>query len=147
MENSSYKKEKRDLTFKGKKINLSMIKNVWLKSIGGISLLRTSKLTDEHFQKNAHSRMRVHLAVQVISMSVLQMLRSYCKNNIDLEDEYSSIMLIIERVNTVVDIWNHPSSKTFKCLPNGERYMPISSMQCDYMQYLEEVLGIFFNGI
>ena len=143
MENSCYDKEKRDLVYKGRKINLGMIKRMWRKNTGGISILRTTKLTDEHFHKNAHSQMRVHLVVQVLSMSVLEMLKSYCKDNIERLDEYSSIMLIVEKLNTVVDIWNHPSTKTFKCELNGERYVPISSMHCEYIQYLEDVLAIF----
>ena len=143
MENSSYDKEKRDLIFKGRKINLCMIKRNWRKNTGGVSILRTTKLTDEYFHKNAHSRMRAHLTVQVLSMSVLEMLKSYCKDNIERMDEYSSVILIVEKLNTVVDIWNHPLTKTFKCEPNGEHYVPITSMHYEYIKYLEDVLTIF----
>ena len=48
--------------------------------------------------------MRVHLAVQVLSLSVLEMLRYHCNDNDKLMGEYSSVMLIIENLNTVVDI-------------------------------------------
>ena len=104
MEKSSAPKEKRDMTFRGEKISLHMIENVWRESLGGISALRLSKLTDEHFDKNAHSRMRVHLAVQVLSMSVWYMLDDYCRNDQAIGKAYSSLMKIVKCLGMVVDI-------------------------------------------
>jgi len=120
-----------------------MIEKVWREQVGGINMICTTKLTDEYFNKNAHSRMRVHLSVQVLSLSVFEMLKSYCKDNAERISQYSSLMLIIEKLNTVIDIWNHPSSKTYKCEPNGERYKPIHTKDHQYIKYLEEVLCIF----
>ena len=143
MDNSSFKKEKRDLTFRGAKINLGMIEDVWRQQTGGINMLRTNKLTDEHFIKNAHSRMRVHLSVQVLSLSVFEMLKKHCHNNDGRTKDYASLMLIVQRLNTVVDVWNHPTTKTFKCIPNGVRYESIDSSQHEYIKYLEDVLSLF----
>ena len=116
-----------------------MIENVWRESLAGISALRLSKLTDEHFDKNAHSRMRVHLAVQVLSMSVWYMLDDYCRNDQAIGKAYSSLMKIVKCLDTVVDIWNHPASKTF----DGKRYHPIDSDKHEYVKYLEDVLELF----
>ena len=71
------------------------------------------------------------------------MITSYCRGNPERSKRYSSILLIIEKINTVVDIWNHPSSKTFKCEPNGSRYEPIDKSEHEYIKYLEEVLMLF----
>ena len=55
------------MTFRGEKPNLEMIHKVWKETIMGINTIRVyEKLTDDHLVKNAHSRMRVHLAVQVL---------------------------------------------------------------------------------
>ena len=143
MENSSIRKEKRNMTFRGEEVSLGMVEDVWRDGLEGMNMIRTSKLTDEHFNKNAHSRMRVHLAVQVLSLSVHEMITSYCRGNPERSKRYSSILLIIEKINTVVDIWNHPSSKTFKCEPNGSRYEPIDKSEHEYIKYLEEVLMLF----
>ena len=59
-----------------------MIEKVWRVYKGGIDKLCMTRLTDEPFHKNAHSCMQVHLAVQVLLMSTLNMLKTYCKNNI-----------------------------------------------------------------
>ena len=73
MENSLNPKSKRDLQYNGGKINLKMIQLAWEASRTDINFLRTNKLNDNHFNKNAHSRMRVHLAVQVLSQGALQL--------------------------------------------------------------------------
>ena len=149
MENSSLPKSKRNMEYRGSKINLGMIEKVWRGELGGINLLRQSKLTDEHFNKNAHSRMRVHLAVQVLSLSVLSMLQNYVGTNNEHKKEYESLLLVVEKLNTLVDIWNHPLDKCFKCETNGERYGPIGKIagsdiqQHLYIKYLEDILELF----
>ena len=68
MENSGKATSSRDMTFRGRKINLEMIHKVWKENVTSINTLRViQKLTDDHFIKNAHSRMRVHLSAQVLS--------------------------------------------------------------------------------
>ena len=143
MENSSISKEKRNMIFRGREISLGMIESVWRESLEGVNIICTTKLTDEHFNKNAHSRMRVHLAVQVLSLSVHEMISNYCKNNEERMKRYSSLLLFVEKINTVVDIWNHPSTKTFKCEPNGLRYEPIGNSDHKYINYLESILVLF----
>ena len=118
LENSGLDSEKRSMEFRGKKISLHMLEKVLRVYEGEINKLRMTRLTNEHFHKNAHSCMRVHLAVQVLSMSVLNMLKAYCNDNIEKLQEYEQLMMIDEKMNTVVDIWNHSSSKTFKCESN-----------------------------
>ena len=71
------------------------------------------------------------------------MLKLYCEENIETSREYEQLMIIVEKLNTVVDIWNYPSSKTFKCEPNGERYNQICSLNGEYVEYLEDVLIVF----
>jgi len=56
-------------------LNLGMIKEAWVRSGGGVlGALRIGKLTSSHFPpKEPRSRMRVNLATQVLSMSVVRM--------------------------------------------------------------------------
>ena len=54
-----------------------MIENIWREQVGGINMLLLTKLTDEHFDKDAHSRTMVHLLIQVLSLSILEMPKSY----------------------------------------------------------------------
>ena len=70
MESSSSPKSKRDMKYKGASINLKMIETVWGATRTNINQLRSDKLTKQHFAKNAHSQMRVHLAVQLVSQSL-----------------------------------------------------------------------------
>ena len=67
MENSSKGSSKRDMTFRGGRINLEIIHKVWKKNVSGINTLQVyDKLTDDHFIRIAHNYMQVHLAVQVL---------------------------------------------------------------------------------
>ena len=116
MENSSLRNEKRNMTFRGQEVSLGMVEEVWRDSLKGMNMIQTSKLTDEHFNKNAHNRMRVHLVVQVLSLSVHEMITRYCRGNLERTKRYSSLLLIVEKINTVVEIWNHPSFKTLKAV-------------------------------
>ena len=42
----------------------------------------------------------------------------------------------------MVDIWNHPTTKTFKCVPNGKKYEAINASEHEYIHYLEGVLAL-----
>lgn len=175
LETSSSPKSGRDMAYCDSKINLEMIEKVWRNYQSGINLLQTiPKLTKDHFVKNAHSCMRVHLSAQLLSQNVLTMLtdycdtsdaQCYCDGNLDtLFDclrkfgvhekkfqrsssehfkEYSSLMLMIERLDTMIDIWNHPYDKTFKRDPDEKRYERINGMYHPYIIYLMNTLAIF----
>ena len=67
LERSDTPKNKVSLTFRSQKLSLDMIKVAWLWDDEGFGSTRKTKLTEDHFYKNAYSRMRVHLAVQVVS--------------------------------------------------------------------------------
>ena len=62
---------------------LAMIRGAW-ESLGCLELgqIRESKLTLQHVEKNAFSRMNVRLAVQVVSQSVVRLLQHAAGSNI-----------------------------------------------------------------
>ena len=64
----SGEKDSTNLFFENNHIPLKILEIVWKKSAGsGMDSIRTNNLTHEHFHKNAYSRMRVYLAVQVVA--------------------------------------------------------------------------------
>jgi hypothetical protein len=75
LERSSLKKEKRDLRYSEKQpMTLRMIQLVW-EAIKGASLnMNGYGLTKEHFIKDAYSRMRVKLSMQVLSNKAYRMM-------------------------------------------------------------------------
>ena len=86
--------------------------------------------------------MRVHLAVQILSQNVLRMLTHYCDGDSKKEDEYSSLIFIIKRLDTVIDIWNHPLDKKIKRDPNERLYECINSADHQYIIYLETFVKV-----
>ena len=132
---SSSSKKKTALVFRGQKMNLNMIENVWRADFMGTNSLRNVKLTDDHFDRNAYSAMRVHLAVQIFSDGVACML----EDHIEFIDEatktlYEPLIAIIRNVDKLIDIWNARSDK--KC---GMIDCPNHS----HITELREILDIF----
>jgi len=113
------------LIFRGQELSLNMlsldmIKDTWLWDDEGFWTLGKTKLTEDHFYTNTYSRMRVHLAVQVLSESVGDSIDRY--SNEGLLDEYAPLNEIVLVCDRIVDIWNANYSKRCECLdmPNDQ---------------------------
>ena len=111
LELSSSKTSKRNLKYGRCPLNMKMIEVVWIETDGPTGQMHTTKLTILHFDKNAHSRMNVSLATQLLSASVATMIREAIA---DLEitlpfrnrDVYNHLADLCDKWNEVVDICN-----------------------------------------
>ena len=65
--------------------------------------LRTSKLSNVHFDHNAYTHMRVYLAAQITSESMLRLIDDYAKDKID---EYRLFQAIVLALDRLIDIMN-----------------------------------------
>ncbi|KAL7533595.1 hypothetical protein ACHAXR_005333 [Thalassiosira sp. AJA248-18] len=111
LELSSKKKSKRNIKYGLCPCNLLMAENIWLETGGVTGQMHETKLTIRHFDKNAHSRMNVKLAMQVLSASVARMIReAIADNDITLQLKrkgmYNHLADLYEKWNTVADICN-----------------------------------------
>ena len=71
LERSGKSKHKTNLFFRDQHMSLDMLKDIWEASISTHSTgLRISKCGADHFDKNAHNRMRFFLAAQITSESI-----------------------------------------------------------------------------
>ena len=71
------------------------------------------------------------------------MLEEYCKDNGRLTIEYEHLIVIIEKLDTVIDIWNHPLNKNFKTDENND----IDTKQLTRkIIILLIILNMFFSG-
>lgn len=78
-------------------------------AVGGpLALCISRKLSIAHFRKDAHSRMRVPLAVQVLSNTMLSLVDAFCVREADanITREFTGMRELIKRVNRLVDICN-----------------------------------------
>jgi hypothetical protein len=110
MEKSSKPHSKRDLRYCNNPINLNAIEAMWKATGGHTQQQNHTKLTNAHFHKDAYSRMRVYLSVQVLSQSVVNMLKQGVEDE-DVEvplgkKRYASLIAMAERVDRLVDIFN-----------------------------------------
>ena len=79
-------------------MSLKMLQDIWEQDSGRMGDIRTNILTLDHFLKNSYSRMRVHLAVQVMSNSMACLIKSHAEA-CGGQEKYKSILRIIERVD------------------------------------------------
>ena len=108
-----------------------MIKEAWLWDDEGFGMTRKTVLTEHHFYKNAYSRMRVHLAVQVVSASVADLIDRYVKEKgVHMSEKYAPIKSIILACDRLVDIWNGNYSKGCECIdsPNHPHLKELHSI-------------------
>ena len=88
-----------------------MIEVVWIETGGASGQFHPTKLKFCHFDKNAHSRMNVSLATQLLSASVTVLIReAIADDDIVLpfrnKNIYNHVADLCEKWNVVVDICN-----------------------------------------
>ena len=88
----------RDLEFGGEKMSLLMMRKIWKCDSGRKGDLRTNILTEDHFKKNAYSRMRVHLAVQIFSTSMSLMIKAHAEKCGGVE-KHMPLLRIVEKLD------------------------------------------------
>lgn len=107
--------KKRDLTFRGKRFNLALLYMIWQQigdgNVSGINNVRNYKFGEEHFNLNSYNKMRVFLAVQIPSQTMIRMVNDACKSpedggcGMDI-NKYEPMLEIFDRVDRLVDIVN-----------------------------------------
>ena len=110
LDRSSNSSETRNLKYGYRCMNLNLIQNIWKRTGGNLNTLSFTKLSTKHFEKDNFSRMRVYLAVQVLSGSVVKLINMACQDkNIKLQfdrEYYEPIIDLATHVNNLVDIIN-----------------------------------------
>lgn len=103
----------RTLTFRDRVMNLAMIKSVWLGYESTGSQLRKTHLGYDHFELDAYKKMRVFLAVQVMSQSTINMIKEYCsyEDNDEDIDKYTGVIELFDKIDRLVDICNAYDAK------------------------------------
>ena len=111
LELSSTKTSKRYILFGKCPVNMKLIEDIWLELHGASGQLQETKLTIRHFDKNAHSRMNVSLAMQLLSASVALIIREAIADDevvlpLNNKNIYNHVANLCEKWNEVVDICN-----------------------------------------
>jgi hypothetical protein len=102
------------------KANLKMLQDVWEKysacSFSG-ALQRERKLTYGHFVKNAFTRMRVYLSMQILSTSMVRIIDATAKDaspaveGLEAGQAYEGVRALCEKLNRLIDIMNSTTEK------------------------------------
>jgi hypothetical protein len=105
------KNSKQDLRYGKVLINMQMIEEVWLKCNDASGQLQSTKLTSQHFDKIAYSRMNVKLATQLLSQSTIDMIPDAIADDgivlsLRVKGMYRHVADLCEHWNKVVDICN-----------------------------------------
>lgn len=108
---------KRLLVFNGQEMQLSMYQKMW-EMLGDHNIatasLRKYKFTWDHWLLNSYNKMRVFLAMHVLSQSMIAMIKDACEaGHGDIED-HESFIQIVSAVDRLVDIMNAQRFKNGK---------------------------------
>jgi hypothetical protein len=133
--------KKKKLTFRGQTFCLGDLKEMW-EAIGDADVsdsckVRLFKFTMEHFTLNSFNKMRVFLAVQIPSLTMIEMIEYACdapESEYCIGD-YSSVIDIFRRVNRLVDIMNGKNS-------HGGKILDVEQINSPTHRHLEELLSI-----
>lgn len=111
LELSSSKKSKRSIKFGKCPTNMKMAEDIWLETDGATGQFHPTKLSIYHFDKNAHSRMNVSLAMQLLSASVASMIREAINDEevrlpFENKNMYNHLADLCQYWDVVVDICN-----------------------------------------
>lgn len=95
-------------------MSLDMIKKACMWDNERFGTTRNTVLAEDHFYKNAYPRIRIHLAVQVVSELVAVLIDLYINEiGVDMVERYAPLKSLVLECNRLVDIWNANYSK--KC--------------------------------
>mmetsp|Transcript_11300 Transcript_11300/g.45756 ORF Transcript_11300/g.45756 Transcript_11300/m.45756 type:complete len:361 (-) Transcript_11300:60-1142(-) len=97
-----------------KTLCLEMCRDAWVQyegiddasPVAGTGALRRSIFKEEHFKKNAFSRMRVPLAVQVISQRMIEVLHEYVGDDAQKQLLFEPLINFCDQMDRFVDICN-----------------------------------------
>ena len=136
--------KKRELTFRDKRLSLSDLYDIWIASgdgdVSGGCFVKKYKFGVEHFRLNSYNKMRVFLAVQIMSLTMIEMIRDVCKpieeggRGYDI-GQYSSVIEIFTAVNRLVDIMNGKAM-------NGNKFLDVELIDQPTHRHTEELLKI-----
>mmetsp|Transcript_61310 Transcript_61310/g.168244 ORF Transcript_61310/g.168244 Transcript_61310/m.168244 type:complete len:320 (-) Transcript_61310:76-1035(-) len=149
------------------RMNLRMLEHAWIasggdSSTGSSSLCVSTKLTRAHFHPTSWSRMRVPLAVQVLSTSMIRFIDNLENDDMQLDadaatslrkQDLGALRALCENVDRMVDICNGRSEKGVHhiCTTAGEidveeqerNVYERSSWDHEHLRELLQILGWF----
>jgi hypothetical protein len=111
LENSGMPDSKRNLHLRGMPLSLKMLEKMWRRSrIEGA--LRTSKLSEECFIKDAASRMHCYLAFHITSEGMVRVNNQYCTE--DEKKQYEPLNGMLLLLDKLIDIINAKRQKGYE---------------------------------
>ena len=104
--------KKKKLQFRnGFEFSLATLEKMWKEmgdsKVHGRADVRRYKFGQEHFTINSYNKMRVFLAVQIPSQTMIKMIKDYCKCKDDANiKDYEPMIELFEKVDRLVNVIN-----------------------------------------
>ena len=111
-----------DLRFRGYKLSLNMLHQLWCESGSNTSdsVRNVNKLTNYHFSKNNYSRMRVHLTAHIYSENIVNMIDNHTEE-CSGKEKYELLREVLLLLNNFIDIMNE-RKRLFFLSPNDKKF-------------------------
>ena len=142
LERSGLSEHDTDLHFHGHKLSLNMLHQLWCESGSNLSnsVRNVNKLTKDHFFKNNYSRMRVHLATQICSKNVVNMIDDYAEE-CGGKEKYEPLREVLLLLNSFIDIMNGRKKVDCFSSPNDEKLVELLKLVSIFTEWKNESLS------
>ena len=131
-----------DLQFRGQPVTLKMLQQLWLSEQNEtkIGSLRTNFITEDHWPpRTSFHRMKVFLATQVVSATIIRLLDTYADKCGGVA-KYAPIRVIVANIDRLVDICNNTRTNSRGVVKGCEQ---INSPHHFHLQELINILEVF----
>lgn len=105
---NAFDNKSRELRFRDRIMKLAMIKQIWLEYESSGANLRKTHLGIDNFDLDSYKKMRVFLAMQVMSQSTIRMIKEYCDDDSNEANirGYEGMLELFNKIDRLVDICN-----------------------------------------
>ena len=119
-----------------------MLHQLWCESGSNLSnsVRNVNKLTKDHFFKNNYSRMRVHLATQICSKNVVNMIDDYAEE-CGGKEKYEPLREVLLLLNSFIDIMNGRKKVDCFSSPNDEKLDELLKLVSIFTDWKNESLS------
>ena len=140
-------KHARDLSFHGCGLMLDRLYDVHKQlndsEVVSRADLRVYKFGAEHFNLNSFNKMRVFLAMHILSQTMVRMIKDFCEQDDEYIEEWSALIDVLERIDRLVDICNARLDRGAECLncPQHKQIFELFSVLQLFEEWKKQVGG------
>lgn len=151
--NAMDNKKTSDLAFNGIGLMLDKFREIYDAlndcKVKGRADVREYKFSVENFELNSYNKMRVFLAMQILSQTMIRMIKDYCMLEEEPVEEWEQVTDVIDRIDRMVDVLNARWDRGAEQIdsPQHKHMFELFSVLQMFEEWKDDVGGFTFEFI